>query len=122
MKSRNPQNVEFSNRDETIVAFSHDRGVLKSNSFGDYFFRGTTDNRFCCCSEDLERKLIDMGIRAGERVSIKKITRNRIATWEVKRLDALAEARPIQAPRKTWPNNGKVHHAPIPESKYAAAP
>jgi hypothetical protein len=36
MKSRNPPHVELSNR-ETIVAFSHDRGVLKSNSFGDYF-------------------------------------------------------------------------------------
>ncbi len=120
MKSRNPLHVEFSNR-ETIVAFSHDRGVL-TNSFGDYFFRGTTDNRFCCCSQDLERKLIDMGIRAGERVSIKKVTRDRVATWEVKRLDAPIEAQPAPTARKTWPNNGKVQHAPIPDSKYAAPP
>jgi hypothetical protein len=64
MKSKNPLHVEFSNR-ETIVAFSHERGVLKSNSFGDYFFRSTTDNRFACCSPELESKLIDLGVRAG---------------------------------------------------------
>jgi hypothetical protein len=48
--SRNPSQVEFSNRSETIVAFSHNRGILKTNGFGDYFFRGTDDNRFACCS------------------------------------------------------------------------
>jgi hypothetical protein len=118
MKSRNPLHVEFGNR-ETIIAFSHDRGALKSNAFGDYFFRGTTDNRFCCCSEDLERKLIDMGIRAGERVSIKKVTRDRIATWEVRRLDAPAETQPVPTARKTWPHNGHVQDKPIPVDKYA---
>jgi hypothetical protein len=61
-----------------------------------------------------------MGIRAGERVSIKKVTRDRIATREVKRLDAPVALEP--KPRQVWPNNGKVHHTPIPESKYAAAP
>jgi len=48
--SRNPSQVEFSNRSKTIVAFSHNRGILKTNGFGDYFFRGTDDNRFACCS------------------------------------------------------------------------
>jgi len=113
--SKHPNHVEFSNRSETVVAFSHDRGVLKSNSFGDYFFRGTTDNRFCCCSEDLERKLIDMGIRAGERVGIRKVLRNRIATWEVRRMDAADER---AAPREVTPD-GRPGRKPIPDSKYS---
>jgi hypothetical protein len=92
MNSRNRLHVEFSHRGETVLAFSHDRGVLKTNAWGDYFFRETTDNRFCCCSPELERELIDMEIRASERVGIRKTTRGRIATWEVRRMDSrLAE-------------------------------
>ena len=115
MNSRNRLHVEFSNRGETVVAFSHDRGVLKTNTWGDYFFRGTTDNRFCCCSPELERKLIDMGVIAGERVAIRKTTRGRIATWEVRRMDApVAEAS----------DSRRVQHTrqPIPDCKYSEPP
>ncbi len=114
--STNGAHVSFTNR-EVILAFSHDRGVMKSNGYGEYFFRGTTDNRFCCCSPDLERKLIDLGIRAGERVSIRKVTRNRIATWEVKRLDAPVATGP--QPVKRFPHNGKVVTPSLPAEKYA---
>ena len=115
MSSRNHLHVEFSNRGETIVAFSHDRGVLKTNTWGDYFFRGTTDNRFCCCSPELERKLIDLGIGAGERVGIRKCTRNRVVIWHVRRMDApVAEAS----------DSTRFQHTrqPIPECKYSEPP
>jgi hypothetical protein len=121
MNSRNRLHVEFSNRSETIVAFSHDRGVLKTNAWGDYFFRGTTDNRFCCCSPELERKLIDMDIHAGERVGISKSLRNRVVTWHVRRLDAPSTDPPTTEPPSARANV-RVIHTPIPDSKYAPSP
>lgn len=117
MATNNPLHVEFSNRSETVCAFSHDRGLLKTNSYGDYFFRKTTDGRFACLSSELERIILDLGIKAGERVGIKKSIHNRVTTWHVRRMDA-----PVETPvpeRKVFPHNGKPVNEPLPERCYA---
>ena len=64
-----PNYVKFS-KQETVVTLAEDRGTLKTNTYGEYFLRMFADGRFCCAASDLERKLIDAGLRAGSTVGI----------------------------------------------------
>ena len=105
-------------RQELIVAFAKDRGELKSNDYGDYFFRELADGkRFTCCSEDLERKLIDAGYRAGQQVGITRETYGNAVTWRVRLVAPVAE---IPRPHEPTRRPAAATHHPIPESKYAS--
>jgi len=140
----NPNYVKFGPT-ETVVAFVTDRGELKTNQTGDYFFRAMVDRRFACVSPDLERQIIDLRYRANERIGITRTTRNRMVIWKVRRMDAPAAtgseeaARPVAAAAIPSPaptpcpaaieprhatNARRAIAAPssIPASKYAPPP
>ena len=63
-KLSNPNYVSFGPK-ETIVTFASDRGGLRRNDSGEFFFREMMDGRFTCASPDLERQLIDAGMIQG---------------------------------------------------------
>jgi hypothetical protein len=124
---KNPNYLEFS-KAETVVAFARDRGELRTNDFGEFFFRETIDGRFTCASPELERRLVDAGYTAHQRVAITRETHNRAVIWKVRLIDGV---RPIDAGRDVdaaAPSVPPAPHAiaprpaPIPESKYASPP
>lgn len=80
---RSPNYVTFGPT-ETIVTFASDRGQLRRNDGGEFFYRDFTDGRFTCASPDLERQLIDAGVRAGAPVGITRTTHNRSVIWKVR--------------------------------------
>src|ERR1700735_3854707 len=65
-RASNPKYVTFGPT-ETVVTFATDRGQLRTNDAGEFFFRQMTDGRFTCASPDLERQLITAGVRAGQQ-------------------------------------------------------
>jgi hypothetical protein len=89
-KISNPNYVAFGPI-ETVVMFATDRGQLRTNDTGDFFFREFTDGRFTCASPDLERQLIDAGVRAGVPVGITRATFNRVVIWKVRIIAPVAE-------------------------------
>jgi len=107
--SKNPNYVSFSCA-ETVVVFSRDRGELRTNDMGEFFLREMTDGRFTCASPDLERQLIDTGVRAGVPVGITRTTYNRRVTWKVRR---------IGQPVAEMPRERKASSRGIPAEKYA---
>lgn len=82
-KASNPNYVKFTSS-ETVVTFLADRGQLRHNDSGDFFYREFADGRFTCIGEDLERKLINLGYRAGQPVGITRATYNRAVIWKVR--------------------------------------
>jgi hypothetical protein len=136
----NPNYVKFG-KTETVVQFTRDRGELRTNNFGEFFFRELMDGRFTCAASELERRLADLGYTANQRVGITKQTHNRAVIWKVRLIDA---PRPISGsePRDIDAEIVAAHHnriavnggheppraitaipaRPIPESKYAPAP
>ena len=126
-KTSNPNFVKFGPT-EMIVQFSTDRGEMKTSDNGEYFFRGMTDRRFCFVNPDLERKLIDLGYRAGERVGITRQVRNRMAVWAVRLIDAEAGPGVAEAPapptaiRPAPRPTAKRTPPPLPDAKYAPPP
>jgi hypothetical protein len=79
---------------------------------------------------DLERRLVDLGYRAGELVGITRQTRNRAAIWAVRLVEESAADAigtsvrpapgPIAAPANPTRAIATRPAPPIPESKYAA--
>lgn len=131
----NPNYVKFGPT-EILARFATDRGELKTNGNGDYFFRGFADGRrFACLNVDLERRLVDLGYRAGDLVGITRQTRNRAAIWVVRLVEesaadasgtAVRAAGPIAAPEPANPSRPPAptraiatRPVPIPETKYA---
>jgi hypothetical protein len=114
----NPNYVKFS-KTETVVVFSEDRGELRTNDAGEFFFRKMTDGRFTCASPDLERRLIDSGYRAGQQVAIACEYRNRAAIWKVRIIRPVAA---LPAPTNDREPAVTSRRAPIPDSKYAPDP
>lgn len=128
-KATNPNYIKFG-KYELILQFTKDLGELRTNTYGEFFFRETMDGRFCCAAPELERRLIDAGYTANQRVGITKATHNRIGIWKVRLIDPpvvmnaprISETpapSPATAPR---PRQPVARTAPIPESKYASAP
>jgi hypothetical protein len=124
----NPNYLKFG-KDEMILQFAHDRGELRTNDYGEYFLRETMDGRFTCASPELERRLLDAGYTANQRVGITKATHNRSVIWKVRLIDPPVV---MNAPRVTEaaapvpatppaPRPAIARPAPIPESKYASA-
>ena len=116
-KASNPKYVTFGPA-ETIVTFATDRGQLRTNDSGEFFFREMTDGRFTCASPDLERQLIDAGVRAGQPIGITRTLYNRCVTWKVRAIGQVTEMPapvPASATRKpkAKPSNG------LPERLYA---
>jgi hypothetical protein len=113
----NPKYVTFGPA-ETVVSFATDRGQLRTNDSGEFFFREMTDCRFTCASPELERQLIDAGVRAGQQVAITRTLYNRCVTWKVRTIGQVTEM-PSPAPAattrkpKATPSNG------FPEQLYA---
>jgi hypothetical protein len=101
----------------TIVQFTRDRGELRTNDYGDFFFREMMDGRFTCASPELERILADLHYRAGQQVSIARTTRNRAVEWKVKLVDAASEVTALQ----TSPVRAAVARDPLPPHPPAAA-
>jgi hypothetical protein len=101
---------------EVTVTLTEDRGRLSRNDFGEFFARNFGDGRFTCASPDLERRLLDVGARAGSVVSIRKERYGRSAVWNVKLLGA------SQNPANGHDNG--VDHAwnDLPAEKYAPSP
>jgi hypothetical protein len=94
----NPNYVKFSKR-ETILSFTQDRGALRKNDGGDYFFRDIMEDRggsqpenqperhrYTCANPDLEQCLVNMNYRAGELVGITRLTQDRTVYWKVRRI------------------------------------
>lgn len=100
-KASNPRYLQFT-RQETVVAFSTDRGQLRTNDNGEFFFRETPDGRFTCCSPDLERRLLNLNYHASEQVGITREPYGRSVIWKVRRIGApVAEMpQPKSASRK----------------------
>jgi hypothetical protein len=130
----NPNYVKFGPT-EILARFATDRGEIKANGNGEYFFRTFADGRrFACLNPDLERRLIDLGYRAGELVGITRQTRNRAAIWVVRLVDESSAdasgtavrpaAGPVAAPPAARPapaaRGAATRPAPIPDAKYAA--
>lgn len=114
----NPNYIKFGPQ-EMIVQFATDRGELKTNENGDYFFRGFADRkRFCCASPELEQRLKEINYHAGEQVGIARLTRNRIVIWRVRLIEPATPEAPRPAPRPVE----KRTPPPIPPAKYAAPP
>lgn len=127
----NPNYVKFGPT-EILARFATDRGELRKNGNGDFFFRGFADGRrFACLNPDLERRVVDLGYRAGELVGITRQTRNRAAIWIVRLVEessaeasgtAVRPAGPVAAPAPSATKRAIATRppAPIPEAKYAA--
>jgi hypothetical protein len=109
-----PNYVKFS-KQETVVTLAEDRGTLKTNTYGEYFLRKFTDGRFCCAAPDLERQLIDAGLRAGATVGITCEKYGKSNIWKV-RIVAAAPG-PQAVTHKTWPNHPIRRE--LPPEKYA---
>jgi hypothetical protein len=89
-KSSSPNYVKFGPA-ELVVTFATDRGQLRTNDAGEFFYREFTDGRFCCASPDLERQLIQAGVRAGQQVGITRTTYNRAVIWRVRSIRQVAQ-------------------------------
>jgi hypothetical protein len=89
-KISNPNYVAFGPI-ETVVTFATDRGQLRTNDTGDFFFREFTNAKFTCASPDLERQLIDAGVRAGVPVGITRVSFNRAVIWKVRIVTPVTE-------------------------------
>jgi hypothetical protein len=111
-KISNPKYVTFGPT-ETVVSFATDRGQLRTNDAGEFFFREMSDGRFTCASPDLERQLIDASVRAGQPIGITRTLYNRCVTWKVRVIGQVAEM-----PR-TATSNGKSRANGLPERLYA---
>ena len=129
-KASNPNYIKFG-KDELILQFTHDRGELRTNDYGEYFLRETMDGRFTCASPDLERRLVDLGYTANQRVGITQERHNRAVIWRVRLIDPPVvmtprpvETRPVEATPAAAPAARAVaaapRVAPIPENKYAS--
>jgi hypothetical protein len=108
----NPNYVKFT-RSEMIVVSSEDRGELRRNDAGEFFFRRIADGRFTCTNPDLERRLIDLGYRAGQEVGITRQQHGQSVIWKVRLVRAGAAGVPAHV------TDGVKS---IPESKYAPCP
>jgi hypothetical protein len=104
MRARsNPNYVKFGPV-EMVVTFATDRGQLRTNDAGEFFYREFSDGRFCCASPDLERQLIDTGVHAGQQVGITRKTYNRCVIWTVRPIGPVVEMpRDVPATRKPKP-------------------
>jgi hypothetical protein len=113
-RSSSPNYVKFGPA-EMVVMFATDRGQLRTNDAGEFFYREFTDGRFCCASPDLERQLIQAGVRAGQQVGITRSTFNRAVIWRVRMIGTVAEMpRTVRAAAHSKPrSNG------LPERFYA---
>jgi hypothetical protein len=99
----NPNYVKFGPA-EMFVSFAKDRGDLRTNDSGQFFYRELADGRFTCASPELGRQLIDAGVRAGEQVGITRKTYNRCAIWTVRPIDQVAQMpREVPTTRKAKP-------------------
>ena len=103
---------------ERVVIFATDRGQLRSNDSGQFFFRKFTDGKFTCCSPDLERQLIDSGVRAGQPIGITRALYNRCVTWKVRAIGQLAEM-PAPVPSSTTRKPQAKPSSGLPEQLYA---
>ena len=95
-RASNPKYVTFGPT-ETVVTFATDRGQIRTNDAGEFFFREMTDGRFTCASPDLERQLMDAGVRAGQPIGITRTLYNRCVTWKVRSIGQVTEM-PLQFP------------------------
>jgi hypothetical protein len=100
-KASNPNYVKFGPA-ETVVTFTTDRGKARRNDNGDFFLREMPGGKFTCASPDLERQLIDAGVRAGQEVGITRTTYNRAVIWKVRPLGQVAQM-PRQASTTSRP-------------------
>jgi hypothetical protein len=117
-KNSNPNYLTFGTT-EVVVVPKEDRGKLRQNDYGPFFYREFTDGRFACCSEDLERRLIDAGVRAGVLVGIRKERYNgNSVIWHVRLLNAPATEMPRTA-RKVNGHAGDQAWDNLPAEKYA---
>jgi hypothetical protein len=112
-----PNYVKFS-KQETVVVLAEDRGTLKTNTYGEYFLRKFTDGRFCCAAPELERKLVDAGIRAGATVGITCEKYGQSHIWKVRIVAPAPGPQAVQ--HKTWPNHPVRRE--LPPEKYASLP
>ena len=85
-KNGSPNYLAFEYDKEVVVTLKEDRGRLSENDYGEFFARNFADGRFTCASPDLERRLLDVGAKAGSVVSITKERYGRSAVWIVKLL------------------------------------
>jgi hypothetical protein len=108
-RASNPNYVKFGPA-EMVVTFATDRGQLRTNDAGEFFYREFTDGRFCCASPDLERQLIDAGVRAGQQVGITRTTYNRAAIWTVRPIGRVTQM-PREASTTSKPKP-KAHELP----------
>jgi hypothetical protein len=113
-RASNPKYVTFGPT-ETFVTFATDRGQLRTNDAGESFFRDMADGRFTCASPDLERQLIDAGVRAGIPVGITRATFNRTVSWKIRIVAAVSEM-PRAVPAT---NIGQARANGFPERLYA---
>jgi hypothetical protein len=114
-RASNPNYVKFGPA-ETVVMLAKDRGELRTNDSGEFFFRELMDGRFTCASPDLERQLINSGVRAGQQVGITRATYNRAAVWTVRPIGRIAQMPPAVHASTSKP---KVKPNGLPEQLYA---
>ena len=102
---------------ETIVTFAKDRGELRRNDTGEFFFRELSDGKFTCAAPDLERQLINAGVRAGVPIGITRTMYNRCVTWKVRAIGQVAEIAPAARPSTT--SKPKAKPTGFPERLYS---
>jgi hypothetical protein len=97
---------------ETVVTFAKDRGELRRNDTGEFFFRELSDGKFTCAAPDLERQLINAGVRAGVPIGITRTMYNRCVTWKVRAIGQVAEIAPAVRPSTTSKPKAKPNGFP----------
>ncbi len=122
-KSSKPNYRTFSDV-ETVVVPKTDRGQLRRNDAGEFFARDWTDGTFSCCSDELERRLLDVGVKAGVPVGIRRERyHGNSVIWHVRLLGASTVSPPKQQTNGhatpadvTWANLPSEKYAPMPAS------
>src|SRR5579863_362545 len=106
----NPNYLTFTMA-ETICIPKSDRGQLRTNNMGEFFYREFIVEgmeKFACASPELERAVIDAGCRAGQPIGIARIRRkDRTVIWHVRLMGEVAE---IPRQHRTFPHNARVQH------------
>lgn len=103
-------------RQEMVVTFAKDRGELRTNDLGDFFFREMADGRFTCASPELEQALIKAGVRAGVPIGVTRTMYGRSVIWKCRRIGETVEM-PRQHEPTRKPTPPAIHA--FPPAKYA---
>jgi hypothetical protein len=106
--------VKFQTNIPEELAFTYEDGREVEGRFGTQYFRQTTDGRGVYLQPFVEKRLLELEIKPGQRVSICKAEtkdgRKKGIRWDIKRVDPPAETAPASPGKPGQP--AKITPAP----------